>query len=204
MVLIQCGCLIVKIKKSQWLLQRRNNFGKETALAKYQRRKSKWELEQAPNSHQAQNLILYLKIVFRMQGSRCELPFAGDTPDMFQLVTSLKSLRAQRARVAKISRVPLFLHHSRRLIPCTARPSRTAAAGPWRPGWARWLGAAASRSRRPRPAWRVACAWGRPGRSWRSGRCLPGSAPAPGRRSVSQSLWWEITMLHFIIGRGRR
>lgn len=143
----------MKIKKSQWLQLRRNSFCKiKTALVKYQRHKSHWQPE---HPTQAQNPILYLKILFT--------PFAGDTADMFCCQSSPSKFRDNVGQSSKTSRVPFFFL-SLFFIPCTARLSRTAAAGPWRPGWARWLGAAASQSQRLRPAWRVWCAWGRPGR----------------------------------------
>lgn len=184
-----------KNQKSQWLQLRRNNFGK----------KKKKEKKESPCKVSETQVTLRIRV--RTQLSSSTKPhFCTSRYKRHSWYVSVsqvpQSSGTTLGRVAKTSRVPFFFHHSRSLILCTARLSRTAAAGPWRPSWARWLGAAASQSQRPRPAWRVSCAWGRPGRWSQSGRCLPGSAPAPGRLSVSPSLWRKIIILHFIIGRG--
>ncbi len=56
--------------------------------------------------------------------------------------------------------------------------TRTAAAGPWSWSWGRWCCDAAAQTRRLRPDAPASSSSGRPGRWWRSGRCLLDNGPA--------------------------
>lgn len=66
--------------------------------------------------------------------------------------------------------------------------TRTGGAAPWSWSWVRWCCGAAWQTRRLHQASRGWSAWGRPGKWWRSGRCLPDSAQRHGLLYSSQSL----------------
>lgn len=94
----------------------------------------------------------------------------------------LSQAQEQSKRPKISSKCSLSFIHGR------GRRSRTAAAGPWRPGWGRWPDAVALRSRKPRPVWHAVCASSKPDRWWQSEKYPPDSEPAPDLRSASPSL----------------